>query len=80
MKFGLVTPVLLALVAVAWAEGGSRGSGRLQLAQGSPDACMANCSSQAETCKRTCPTTFSTPCLNSCDSQAQTCARGCQAK
>ena len=46
----------------------------------SSDACIVNCASQAESCKRVCPTTFNVPCLSACDSQAQTCKQGCRAK
>ena len=44
------------------------------------DACMANCSSQADACKRVCPTTYNVPCLSACDSQAQTCRQSCRAQ
>jgi hypothetical protein len=80
MKFTLATAVLLALLGTAFADSGSTGASKLRLAQGSSQACMSNCSTQAESCKRACPATFSTPCLNSCDSQAQTCTRGCQTR
>jgi hypothetical protein len=46
----------------------------------SSDACMANCATQNASCKRVCPTTFSTPCLSSCDSQMQICTQGCRAR
>jgi len=51
---------------------------RLRLADASADACFANCASQADSCKRVCPTTFSPPCVSACDSQAQTCRQSCQ--
>ena len=51
---------------------------KVRLADAASDACFANCSAQSDSCKRTCPTTFSTPCLNACDSQAQTCRQGCR--
>jgi len=51
---------------------------RLRVADATSDACFANCASQADSCKRVCPATFSTPCMSACDSQAQTCSQGCQ--
>jgi len=51
---------------------------RLRLADTASDACFASCASQAESCKRVCPTTFSPPCMSACDSQAQTCRQSCQ--
>lgn len=77
MKFTLATAALLALLGTAFADSGSS---KLRFAQGSSQACMSSCSTQAESCKRACPATFSTPCLNACDSQAQICARSCQTK
>ena len=44
------------------------------------EACLTNCSQQNASCKRACPTTFSTPCNLNCDSQEQTCRRSCQTK
>lgn len=54
------------------------GIGKIRLADAASDACFASCASQADSCKRVCPTTFSTPCVSSCDSQAQTCRQSCQ--
>ena len=50
---------------------------RLRFADAAADACFANCASQADSCKRVCPTTFSPPCISACDSQAQTCRQNC---
>jgi hypothetical protein len=80
MKIISVTAVLLALLGTAYADNGLTRTGYLRFADASSNACMSNCSTQAASCKRACPATFSTPCLNSCDSQAQTCTRSCQAK
>jgi hypothetical protein len=52
--------------------------GKVQFADAASDACFASCSTQSDSCKRTCPTTFSGPCLSACDSQAQTCRQGCR--
>ena len=51
---------------------------KLRFADAAADACFANCASQMESCKRVCPTTFSSPCISACDSQAQTCRQSCQ--
>ncbi len=51
---------------------------RLRFADAASDACFASCASQADSCKRVCPTTFSPPCTSACDSQAQTCRQNCQ--
>jgi hypothetical protein len=77
MKFMLAAMILLSAVCHAEADG--RVTPKYRLADSS-DVCVAGCSNQNASCKRVCPTTFSTPCLNSCDSQMQTCQRGCQAK
>ena len=46
----------------------------------SANACLVNCASQAEACKRVCPSSYSGPCLSSCDNQAQFCQQSCQRK
>jgi len=51
---------------------------KLRFADAASDACFASCASQADSCKRVCPTTFSPPCMTACDSQAQTCRQNCQ--
>jgi hypothetical protein len=51
---------------------------RVRFADAATDACFVSCASQADSCKRVCPTTFSPPCLSACDSQAQTCRQSCQ--
>ena len=57
---------------------GAASKGKLQFADAAADACLRSCATENESCKRVCPTTFSTPCLNSCDSRMQTCREGCQ--
>ena len=52
--------------------------GKVRLADAASDACFSSCAAQSDSCKRTCPTTFSGPCLSACDSQAQTCRQGCR--
>jgi len=77
MKFLLGAALSFALIGMATA-GPATLRDRLRLADAASDACFASCASQAESCKRVCPTTFSPPCLSACDSQAQTCRQGCQ--
>ena len=80
MKFALSAALLLALAGVAVAESGAPANmSRWKLAQ-SADACAANCASQAASCGRACPATFSTPCRINCDNQAKSCQQSCQRK
>lgn len=78
MKFVLCAVLSLALIGSAAAGQGNVSIGKLRLADAASDACLANCASQNESCKRVCPTTLGAPCQSSCDSQAQTCRQGCR--
>jgi hypothetical protein len=80
MKIVRSAVLLLGLVQPAGADVSIAINGKLRLADAAGDACYANCSSDNASCKRACPTTFSTPCLSACDSQLQTCRQGCQRK
>jgi hypothetical protein len=75
MRLALSGLLFLVLTGVASAD-----AQKLRFADVASDACAANCSAQAESCKRACPTTFSTPCLTACDNQGGTCRRSCSAK
>ena len=79
MKFTLAAAVIFALSGTAMASQSAPLKALLRVADSS-DACIANCSSQADSCKRVCPTTFNVPCLSACDSQAQTCRQGCRGR
>ena len=46
----------------------------------SANICLVNCSSQNDSCRRVCPTTYAGPCLSACDNQAQVCQQSCQRK
>jgi hypothetical protein len=70
--------LFFSLVAAGTSPMGAAGFSRMQLADATADACIANCENANASCKRVCPVQFSTPCLNACDSQAQTCRQGCQ--
>jgi hypothetical protein len=80
MKFGLGAAVLLLMIGAAAAGQNPGGMGKWRLADAASDACLANCASQNNSCKRVCPVTLNTPCLSACDSQAQTCRQGCQSR
>jgi hypothetical protein len=75
MRLAFSGLIFLTLTGTAFA-----GAQNLRVADAATDACAANCSTQAASCKRACPTTFSTPCITSCDNQAETCRRSCNAK
>jgi hypothetical protein len=77
MKFALTAAAFLTFIVAASADSGRP---KLRFANAATDACVANCSTQAASCRRACPATFSTPCLTACDNQAETCARSCRAK
>jgi hypothetical protein len=78
MRTMLGAALLMALLGAAVAEPGLGPKSKLRFADAATDACFANCASQNQSCKRVCPTTFSTPCLSTCDTQAQTCRQSCQ--
>jgi len=80
MKLTWTAVFLIALVGTAFAESGIAVKFRARVADASSDACLASCASENASCKRVCPTTFSTPCVSACDSQYQTCRQGCQNK
>ena len=80
MRTVLGAAFLVALIGAAVAEPGVPFNRKLLYADAAADACFANCTNANASCKRVCPTTFSTPCLNACDSQAQTCRQSCQNK
>lgn len=80
MRFILGSAILVSLVATAVAEPVAVSDRTKRVADATTDACLANCASQAESCKRACPTTFRTPCVSACDSQAQTCTQSCRTR
>jgi hypothetical protein len=44
------------------------------------NACVINCASDSDSCKRLCPATYNGPCSSACDNQAQFCRQNCQRK
>ncbi|SIO45967.1 hypothetical protein SAMN05443247_05667 [Bradyrhizobium erythrophlei] len=79
MKPLLSAALFFAIIGTAMA-GPVLSNGKWRLADAATDACLASCTSQSESCKRVCPTTFSPPCISACDSQAQTCRQNCRNK
>jgi hypothetical protein len=78
MKLVLGVALLFSLFGPAVAGTSIVGNSKLRFADAAADACFANCANANASCKRVCPTTFSTPCLSACDSQMQTCRQSCQ--
>ncbi|MEH2628616.1 hypothetical protein V1292_006671 [Bradyrhizobium sp. AZCC 1719] len=78
MKLALCAALSLLLIGTASAGQNNVSIGKLRLADAATAACLANCASQNDACKRVCPTTLGAPCQSACDSQAQTCRQGCQ--
>ncbi len=78
MRAVLSVAFLIAWVGLAVAEPGILTRKKLLFADAASDACFSRCADQNASCKRVCPTTFSTPCLSGCDTQAQTCRQSCQ--
>jgi hypothetical protein len=77
MKLALGAALLFSLAGTAVAGTNSVDFSKMRFADAAADACFANCASENASCKRVCPTTFSTPCLSACDSQLQTCRQSC---
>jgi hypothetical protein len=78
MKLALCAVLSLLMVGTAAAGQANFSVAKLRLADATSDACLANCASQNESCKRVCPTTLGAPCQSACDSQAQTCRQSCR--
>jgi hypothetical protein len=78
MKFAFSAALLLFQIGPALADPSFAVKSNLRFADAISDACFANCANANVSCKRVCPTTFSTPCLSACDSQMQTCRQSCQ--
>ena len=58
MKLALCAVLSLLLIGTASAGQGNVSIGKLRLADAASDACIANCASQNDACKRVCPTTL----------------------
>jgi hypothetical protein len=78
MKLALCVALSLLLIGTAAAGQNNVSIGKWRLADAASDACIANCASQNDSCKRVCPTTYGAPCQSVCDSQAQTCRESCR--
>jgi hypothetical protein len=79
MKLATLTVFGLLLLGPISAEGSSLLKASWKVADAA-SACLMNCASQNDSCKRMCPTTYSGPCNAACDNQAQFCRQSCQQK
>ena len=77
MKLATIAFLVLMLSGAAVANPGMGRKTAWRVAQ-SADACLVNCASQNDSCKRMCPTSYSGPCVSACDNQAQFCRQSCQ--
>jgi hypothetical protein len=71
--------ILALLPGAAFADSGLERKSSWRLAE-TVNACLVNCASQNEACRRICPTTYNGPCIGACDNQAQFCKQTCQQK
>jgi hypothetical protein len=79
VKYALMATLILVLSGVAPANAGGAVNGdkaARRIADAS-NACLINCASESESCKRLCPTTYNVPCVSACDNQAQFCKQAC---
>ena len=79
MKLATFTVFGLLLLGPISAQAGSPVKAGPKVADAA-NACLINCASQNNSCKRMCPTTYSGPCMSACDNQAQFCRQSCQPK
>jgi hypothetical protein len=77
MKFVVFTILFCISFAEPSTSASPSGKTVLRLAQSS-SACLVNCASENDSCKRLCPVTYSGPCVSACDNQAQFCRQNCQ--
>lgn len=79
MKSTTIRVLLLILASTAVSDAGWGARAAWRVAQ-SANACLTNCASQNDSCKRICPTTYNGPCISACDNQAQVCRQACQGR
>jgi hypothetical protein len=82
MKYALTVSLILAVSGIALANAGgiTNANKAAQRVADASNACLINCASENESCKRVCPTAYNVPCLSACDNQAQFCRQACQNK
>jgi hypothetical protein len=71
--------ILTLLPGVAFADYRLENKANWRVAE-SASACLINCSSLNDACRRMCPATYNGPCISACDNQAQVCKQACQQK
>jgi hypothetical protein len=79
VKILAIGALTLLLIGAPFAHAESLSKARWHVAE-SANTCLVNCASQNDSCKRTCPVTYSGPCVSACDNQAQFCRQACQQK
>jgi hypothetical protein len=79
MKAAAIGLLTILLIGAVSARAETLSLARWQVAQ-SANACLVNCASQNDSCKRMCPATYNGPCISACDNQAQFCRQSCQQK
>jgi hypothetical protein len=79
MRSAVIGITILAFSTPAFAGAATTTKATWRVAE-SANACLMNCDSQEQSCKRLCPATYNTPCISACDNQAQFCRQSCQQK
>jgi hypothetical protein len=79
MKALAIALIALLFVEAAYANAGSTSRIGWRMADAA-SACLVNCATQNDSCKRMCPATYNGPCMSACDNQAQFCRQACQQK
>jgi hypothetical protein len=79
MKIASIGSIALLFVGAISAYADSLGKPYPHIADAA-SACLVNCASQNDSCKRMCPATYNGPCMSACDNQAQFCRQSCQQK
>jgi hypothetical protein len=79
MKYALSAMLVCVCFAGGSANAKSEGRASWRVAD-ALNACLINCASESDSCKRLCPATYNVPCISACDNQAQFCRQNCQRK
>ncbi len=79
MKITAIGSIVLLFAGAASAHADSLAKRYWHLADAA-SACLVNCTSQNDACKRICPATYNVPCMSACENQAQFCRQTCQQK
>ena len=79
MKFAAIVVLILVISGVAPAGAGDDANANkaARRVADASNACLINCASENESCKRVCSTTYNVSCISACDNQAQFCKQAC---